>query len=355
MTAPTIPPSQVPPEMPPVADRPHLVSQVGKPELVDASNNVVRVTLGILALVALLAVSSNRLVAGFSTSDVPALPRLTVPELDSSDIETARTKLEKLGFVVTVKFQVNEAIPKGKVFAQIPSAGGLVEQGDTVEILVSDGPLGISVPVVAAQQSLEALNFVNSSGLSGELVDTYDDTIRVGEVIGTNPPQGTRVGAGTKVQLLVSRGPAPRTVPDILNKPAQEAMAALGRNGLSIGKITRPYRAGVVEGTLLEVDPAVGTQLPLDYPVNVVIADPQPKVEVSYFVGLLQASAEQLAKEAELTVTVKFEQQPPGSPFAGRVINQGVPPGSKVSKGTAIEITVVQSDPLPPATPTTTQ
>lgn len=323
-------------------------SATGALEPVDAGNHSRQLVAALLCILILFSLTAYLAVKHLAPSQIPELPLLRVPELDSNDVSVARQRLESNGFVVEVQFQPNESIPKGNVFNQIPGAGGLVEQGGTVTILVSDGPIGIAVPNIAAQQSLEAQNFVNSSGLVASLVGTYSDSIRVGEVIATDPPAGARVGPGATISILVSQGPAPRIVPDIVNRAAVEAMLELGKSGLGVGKLTRQYKAGVTEGTVLSISPAAGSAQPLGFPISIVIADAAPKTEVPYFVGLLESSAQQLAQSVGVKLVVKYESQPFGTPFDQRVIQQGTPPASKIAPSAPVEITVVRAEPAPP-------
>jgi beta-lactam-binding protein with PASTA domain len=65
--------------------------------------------------------------------------------------------------------------------------------------------------------------------------------------------------------------------------------------------------------------------------------------------GLLQASAESVAKSAGVTLDEVTKSVPTGDPTAGRVVAQGVPPYADVATGSKVQITIAGVDPtLPP-------
>jgi serine/threonine-protein kinase len=177
----------------------------------------------------------------------------------------------------------------------------------------------------------------------------YSDTVRPGEIIGTEPDPGRRVPVGGSVRMLVSNGPVPRTVPDLVGTPLHEALFTLGGAGLGIGSITRVDDENLPEGTVLSTSPAPGAQVPRNQPVSFTVVAPPPRATVPYLVGLGQTSAETLLAEAGLTIKVRLVNAELGSPRAGRVITQGLPPTTRVPPLTVVEIVV--ASPLAGATP----
>ena len=164
-------------------------SATGPPEVVDGTRSRLKLTLGIGVVAALLGLAIAQFVAQLQPKESVELARLELPSVAGLDIAGARGQLEALGLVVNVLFRPNESVAKGAVFAQDPLAGRLLQQGDVVRIIASDGPLGQSVPAVSGQQALDATAVISAAGLTPQTVDTPHESIRVGEVIGTNPPR----------------------------------------------------------------------------------------------------------------------------------------------------------------------
>ncbi|MFN8049808.1 MAG: PASTA domain-containing protein, partial [Acidimicrobiales bacterium] len=343
MTAPTVHRS---------VDLPERASAVGAPEIVDPQRTTAQFLVIMGLVLAGLALSIWALTDSLAGSRSIELPRLEVPAVQSLDIHAAQDQLERAGFTVQVQFQPNEEKPKGVVIGQKPLAGSKIEQGELVVVLASDGPLGQSVPDVEGQQANDAVATMQASGLTVEVVPTTSETVRPNEVIGTDPSAGARVPSAGVIRLLVSSGPAPRTVPAVMTKTTEQALADIGRAGLAVGKIKKVFRDDLPPNTVFGVDPPEGSAVPRDTPVSLTVAGPQPTSVVPYLVGLHQASAEKVAKVAGVTVRVVTSPVAAGDPLEGRVIAQGTPPQAEVPENAVVEITVAVV-PVPVAAPTT--
>ena len=165
-------------------------SAVGRPEIVDERRTRLRFAAVLAAVVAAMALA----LWGFTDSLVGAedvqLPRLAVPSVEALSLADATARLEDTGFTVTVLYQPNEDKPKGEVIGQRPTAGYKADQGDLITILVSDGPLGWTVPSIVGLQVEDALISLGGVEVALEINDVHDETIPDGEVIESMPSEG---------------------------------------------------------------------------------------------------------------------------------------------------------------------
>ena len=154
------------------------------------------------------------------------------------------------------------AIMAGAVFAfLVVSAVGLGAGGR--EVIV---PNVVSVPLEEARQILGEDNLIV------EVVERkYDDSISEGQVIATAPVGGTRVRAGRKVRLTVSRGARGARVPTMVGKSLGEATSSLQDHHLTLGKISR-QRSDRPEGEILAQSPSGGQSLARGQAVSVTIS-----------------------------------------------------------------------------------
>ena len=285
---------------------------------------------------------------GLATGD--ALPRIDLDSVAMMNVADAEAKLLKDGFIVNVKYLPSEGQPRGVVFAQDPVAGARVEQGDIVTLQVSDGQVGQAVPSVVGQQSPAAQALLVSNGFTVVVTGTPSETVAPGEVMSTTPEAGGRITLGGAVTLVVSSGPAARPVPDIMGKPLNDVMIALGRAKLGIGTITRTTKSDQPVGTVIGVDPPPGTPVARDFPIQLTVVDqPKPTV-VPFVVGVRQATAEAALKANGLTSTVVVGVAGPGQ-GPGTVMAQSIPGGAPVPYGTSVQLTVAPG--VPPPIPTT--
>lgn len=337
----------------PAGPAPEPVTAVGGPEPVDLADGHPNATvIGIVAVVVLFLFTSVGLRSVFTDGERSVeIPRVVVSDVEGRSIEEAQAALDREGLLVEVEYAPNEVIPAGVVFDQRPVAGAKVEVGAEVTLVVSDGPAGVTVPDVRGAQGSVAASLLQALGLAATVQPVYDDGVRPGEVVATTPAAGTRARPGEVVTVLVSQGPEPRIVPDLVGREEAPALAELGRAGLGLGAITREFREGVAPGVVLGTDPAAGTALPLRTPVAVVISGPAAELEVPTLVGLLQSSV-RAAVPAELPVQVRTRTLAAGDDRVGRVVEQSMPPGTVVAAGTPVEV-VIGAAPAPPPTTTT--
>jgi serine/threonine-protein kinase len=81
----------------------------------------------------------------------------------------------------------------------------------------------------------------------------------VGTAIGQNPAPGTRVGDGATVQVTLSRGPKPVSVPDLVGHSAKSAQASLAALKLR-SAVTQVPAPGVTAGTVTRQVPSAGAR-----------------------------------------------------------------------------------------------
>ena len=328
-------------------------SAVGAPEIIDGGRTPFHVPAVLLAVIAAMGLALWGFTDTLVGADKIELPRLAVPSVDGLTLEQGRLRLEEAGFTVDVRFQPNEDNPKGEVIGQRPLAGYKADQGDVVTILASDGPMGWTVPAMVGQQMADALVSLSAANVQIEPVDQFSETIRAGEVMASIPAEGSRVQPGTALRVVVSAGPAPRRVPEVLNLPLEQALVQLGRAGLMVGEITKAHRPELAPNSVVELSAPPGTELARDTPVSITVAVPQDLRKVPYLTGLLVGSAEEMLRSVGLSPQVVQVAVPAGSASIGRVTSQGTAPQTELAKGTSVAISVGVAEAVAPAPPGT--
>jgi len=124
-----------------------------------------------------------------------------------------------------------------------------------------ESPAKVAVPPLGSKSVEEARAALQEAGLApGSLAEEFSETVPAGYVIRTEPPSGEEVEMGTSVQLVVSKGTRPKTIPDLRGKAEQEALAILQSLGLEVD-VQRTYTERVPQGTVVSTEPAPGTSL----------------------------------------------------------------------------------------------
>lgn len=122
-------------------------------------------------------------------------------------------------------------------------------------------PATVLVPALGGMSVEDAEALLAEEGLStGSFWEEYSDSLPSGLIIRTRPPEGDTVERGTAVDLVVSRGPEPVSLPDLRGKSESEAVALLQGLGLQ-PNVRRSYDESVPAGLVCASDPVPGSNL----------------------------------------------------------------------------------------------
>lgn len=138
--------------------------------------------------------------------------------------------------------------------------GCVVHQGDTATLAVSVGAL----PDVKGRTPEDAAGALRSVDLSvnPENAEAYSDEVETGRVIGLGDrPEGGRWRPGDTVQLVVSKGPEPIAVPDVIGNTLSSAAATLRGLGFKVST-TLPENILWDIFTVASTDPSPGSLQP---------------------------------------------------------------------------------------------
>lgn len=138
--------------------------------------------------------------------------------LDDMDYQTASTALRNIGLKIGVPtYENDETIEQGFIISYTPMEGVLVPPGTEVQVVVSKGPADkpFPMPKLVGRTKSQALTEIGTCNLVAGNTDQeeYDDEIEAGKVISQYPKEGTDVTEGTEVNLVISKGRDPATVP----------------------------------------------------------------------------------------------------------------------------------------------
>lgn len=193
------------------------------------------------------------------------------------------------------------------------------------------------IPVLTGLTYEEAVGQLQELGLPATRVDATDETVPADQVIKTDPPAGETVDEGTAVTVFVSSGRQAVAVPDLQNKPLEQAKAELVAAGLVAGAETSEPSPTVPADTVLGTTPEAGASVEAGSTVDFRISS--GKVTLPDLTGqtLTAASSYLAAENLQLTAVPKPDpscKSQPGSP----VTQQSMAPGD-VPQHSSIELT----------------
>jgi serine/threonine-protein kinase len=287
----------------------------------------------VLALVLVLA-----LLAGVGGWWLAVGRYIETPVLTAMTTREARAAAEQVGLSTQVTDRgYSETVPKGSVMSTDPGAGDPVENGGTVELVVSLGKERYAVPDVVALPLDEASTALADLTLEvGAVEQEYSETIPEGSVTRTSIDPGTRVKPETSVDLWVSRGPQPIEITDFTGESVEDATEALREAGLRV-RTRQRFNEQLETGLIISQSPASGTGFRGDV-VELLVSKGPREVEVPGVIGNGEAGATEVLEDAGFTVAVEESDLYSG---IGIVVQQSPAGGELAPVGSEIVISLV--------------
>ena len=116
--------------------------------------------------------------------------------------------------VITRDQKYDDRQPKGYVIAQYPDPGTLVKPGKQVLITVSLGLQKVNVPNLIGKSMREVdVALMNSQLILGNSAYVFSDKISPDRIVGQSPMSSEEYGVNKNVDLLISLGKRPETLP----------------------------------------------------------------------------------------------------------------------------------------------
>lgn len=212
------------------------------------------------------------------------------------------------------------------------------------------------VPDLTQLEVGEALNMVSEFGWNVVTTEAADDVVPVGVVIATDPVAGSVLDEGADLTLVVSTGPAPRVLPEIVGLGVEQATADLLELGLVLEVGERAFSDDVpvdeVISWTVPDQPALqagDTVLPGTSIVVVVSGGPAPRV-VPELTSLPVADATAAIEALDLLVVVGPEEFS-NDVAVGSVVAQDPAAGTELPPGGTVTIAVSKGPDLVPVPP----
>ncbi len=203
-------------------------------------------------------------------------PTYVVPELVTLPEAEARNLIATNQWVLGIERERSDSVPVvGQVVRTEPAAGVELAEGEPFLIVVSEGPTLRALPDSTNLLFSEAQTALVELALAPTAVLVYDEVVLDGTVISWSVPgdltltTGSLVEPATPVQLIVSQGPAPRVVPNMVGLPVGEATATLEAIGLVLTEGEQvfsddvPLGAVISQGLAAETEVTRGTTIPV--------------------------------------------------------------------------------------------
>ncbi|MFM7617416.1 MAG: Stk1 family PASTA domain-containing Ser/Thr kinase [Actinomycetes bacterium] len=181
-----------------------------------------------------------------------------IPAVENEVAEDARLDLEAAGFTVTSVDEASETIEEGNAIRTDPPTGRSVPVDTPVTLYVSTGKPKVTVPNVANLTLNDALVQLQGVGLIPQTTRQPSATVPIDSVVSSDPPGGTIVPKGTVVKLVISSGPAPTPIPNVVGLTPAVATSTLEAAGFSV-LVQNTASLDAQSGKVVSQSPGAGT------------------------------------------------------------------------------------------------
>ncbi|MEO6820952.1 MAG: Stk1 family PASTA domain-containing Ser/Thr kinase [Candidatus Nanopelagicales bacterium] len=260
-----------------------------------------------------------------------------VPGLVGKSMAQAQAALAGTGLTLQAgPSAFSETVPKGSIITTDPTPGGEASAGATIVATLSKGAERYPVPALAGKSVADATALLTGDSLTvGRTLKQYSNTVLAGRVITSNPLPGVRLKNGEPVDLVVSKGAAPVTLPKLVGRSGTSAAAALQALGLT-STTTKAYSTTVNSGQVISANPDVGTVVNRGSAVALVVSKGPPPVDVPSVLAQTKGAA--IATLQALGLKVQVQTVFGG--ILGRVVRQSAVGPGALLVGDTITLTI---------------
>jgi len=267
--------------------------------------------------------------------------QVTVPNCVNRRLDACRLLLRQEGLKANVsERRANPDIPAGVVIEQDPAADDTADEGATVDLVVSNGPVEVEVPDLTGKTEDQARQTLEDNDLTLGSVDrAFSPDVEEDHVFRQDPGAGENVPQGSAVDITLSAGQEPVDVPALTGLSPDDAQQVLETAGLRLGTVEEgTCTSDGGPGTICAQDPDPNVQVNPDTEVDVTV---QPQnIEVPDLTGMTETEAKQALKDGGLqlgdtTTGGATCISPNGS---GTVCAQEPDDGTQVPPGTSVDI-----------------
>ncbi|MFC9893225.1 Stk1 family PASTA domain-containing Ser/Thr kinase [Nocardia sp. NPDC127579] len=270
--------------------------------------------------------------------------QVAVPDLSGKSQNQARDALQQLGFKVASEQKADSKIAQGNVIATQPLGGSRIDEGSTVTLVVSIGPAQVPVPRLIGLSQEEAERKLGDVGLRIDPNASRKPSSQQekDKVIGTEPPEGSKVDVDRLIVIVIGDGPEKVRVPTVVGQDISQAQPNLGEGGAGFKVAIDEVPSSKPKGEVLSTSPAGGSQADKGSTVTVQVSSGE--IVMPSIVGLTPSQAVEMLREKGWTgSTSQIIQQPQRTLDAGqvgRILGQSPATGAALAKNATITINV---------------
>lgn len=288
-------------------------------------------------------------VNSWSTNSVPT-GKTRVPNVVNIEMEAAieRGKTANLNVQVSDK-QYSAEIPENRVLSQSIKGGTVVDDNETLEIVISAGIEKTYVPNVVGMESETAIQLLKDSGF---VVSASEKEYRAapGTIGWQSLDAAVETDTGTTIEIIISQGikggdPSKSEVVEELNGMDFAAAAdKMVEKYLYLVNIGNEHSDTIPAGAIIRQEPEAGALLKQNSNIRVAVSLGRELINVPDVQYKIQEEAVAMLEAVGLIPDIR--QETSQTVAEGNVIRQDIEAGERVEKGSNIAIYISAGVPV---------
>ncbi|ADG96859.1 serine/threonine protein kinase with PASTA sensor(s) [Segniliparus rotundus DSM 44985] len=300
-----------------------------------------------------VAVIAALVAAYFAISNIHPVPAgyAMVPNVAGMSEQQATDALRTSGVRYKIDHQESVETKQGNAIGTTPQGGSAVDKNAEVTLTISSGPGQTVVPDLRNVPYGEAITRLSAAGLvedPNRPPPEFSDEIDKDRVISTQPAANKTALKGTKVQLILSKGPENTQIPNVVGQQSDAATKAITDAGLAPPAFveqssTEPY------GKVLSQDPQPGSDAKRKSVVTLTISKGD-QIAMPDLTGMTEQEARTALRKAGFSgqVTTQSTQGngiilPDPNKVPGQIFRQDPAPGTAFPKLGTVTIDMYHS------------
>jgi len=263
--------------------------------------------------------------------------RIVVPSTIGGSYDQALSLLTPLGItnVITEK-RFDEEVSAGTIIESDPQAGGRIDSGGSVTLIVSKGAERFTIASLVGLTPEAASALITKSPLIlGTTKEIFSNKIPKGFVISSDPQAGAQVKRGSAVNLILSKGVELVSLASYVGKSGEQGLNELTEAGFEV-ESSYAFDEKILAGAVVSQTPSGNIEVPKSSKVRLIVSKGSQYVYIPNVLSLEESKAVAALKDLDLKVIVKKL----GVKKIKKTTNISPKVGSKVKRGSVVTITV---------------
>ncbi|MFW0121550.1 Stk1 family PASTA domain-containing Ser/Thr kinase [Rothia sp. CCM 9419] len=215
-------------------------------------------------------------------NELKKVPVHQVPAVQGLSKNDAETAVRNLNLTVKWDDEFSDAVAKNDVIKSTPVTGTEVEEGSEVLLTLSKGPSQLAIPDnIEGQSEAYVRSALQDAGfVPGRTSTVNSATIPAGMVVSLSKEPGSKVAAGSTIDIVLSDGKV--TVPELIGLSRDQAIAALSAPDVLLSTNIETVQTNAAPaGTVLSQSSAAGTTIGQGSTVTIRVAAAPPAPTVA--------------------------------------------------------------------------